>query len=144
MVQVQERTTNKPSAHLKAILLVANDDATMSPLVDVLSQELHYHIYVASSSFAAVKFVRHITPHLLMIDNCLPDMPGIQLYDYLHANRGLAALPAIILSANLEELENEVAARKLIGFSKPFDLDELLTTIETLFALEGAYIQEPI
>jgi DNA-binding response OmpR family regulator len=134
MAQVQERTSSKPSAHLKVILLVANDDATLRPLAHVLSQELHSHIFVASSGFAAVKFVRHITPHLLIVDHCLADMTGVQLYDYLHANRGLAALPAIMLSASLEDVKDALAARKLIGFSKPFDLDEVITTIETLFA----------
>ena len=134
MAQVQEWTTSKPSARLKAILLVANDDATMRPLAHVLSQEVHPHIFVASNGFAAVKFVRHITAHLLIVDDWLPDMTGIQLYDYLHANRGLAAFPAIMLSASLEDMKDALAARNLIGFSKPFDLDELITTIETLFA----------
>jgi CheY-like chemotaxis protein len=86
VAQVQERTTSKPPARLKAILLVANDDTNLSSLAHVLSQELHYHIFVASSGFAAVKFVRHITPHLLIVDDCLPDMTGIQLYDYQHAS----------------------------------------------------------
>ena len=106
----------------------------MRSLAHVLSQDLHFHIFVASSCFAAVKFVRHIIPHLLIVDDCLPDMTGIQLYDYLHAHRGLAALPAIMLSASLNNLKDALAARNLIGFSKPFDLNELITTIETLFA----------
>src|SRR5207249_3504004 len=97
MAHVQERTTSKPSARLKVILLGANDDATLRFLAHVLSPELQFHIFVASSGFAAVKFVRHITPHLLIVDHCLPDMTGLQLYDYLHANRELAALPAIML-----------------------------------------------
>lgn len=134
MAQVQERTISNPPARLKAILLVGNDDATMNPLAHVLSQELHFHIFVASSGFAAVKFVRHITPHLLIVDDCLPDMTAIQLYDYLHANRELATLRAIMLSASLEDMQDALAARNLIGFSKPLDLDELITTIETLLA----------
>ena len=135
MSQVQEQTTSKPSTRLKAILLLGNDDATMLPLAHVLSQDLHFHLFVASNGFAAVKFVRHITPHLLIVDHCLPDMTGLQLYDYLHANRELAALPAImLLSASLNNMKDALIARNLIGFSKPFDLDEVITTIETIFA----------
>ena len=121
MAQVQEWNTSKPSAHLKVILLVANDDATMRSLAHILSQELHSHIFVASSGFAAIKFVKHITPHLLIVDDCLPDMTGIQLYDRLHANRGLATLPAIMLTASLEDMKDALAARNLMGVSKPFD-----------------------
>ena len=134
MAQVQEQTTSKPSTRLKAILLVGNDDATMLPLAHVLSQDLHFHLFVASNGFAAVKFVRHITAHLLIVDDCLPDMTGIQLYDRLHANRELAALPAIMLSASLEDMKDALAARNLIGFRKPFDLDKFITTIEAIFA----------
>jgi DNA-binding response OmpR family regulator len=89
---------------------------------------------VASNGFAAIKFVRHITPHFLIVDYCLPDMTGIQLYDYLHAQRGLATVPTIMLSASLEDVKDALAARNLIGFSTPFDLDEFITTIETIFA----------
>ena len=134
MSQVQEQTTSKPSTRLKAILLVGNDDATMLPLAHLLSQDLHFHLFVASNGFAAVKFVRHITPHLLIVDDCLPDMTSIQLYDRLHANRELAALPAIMLSASLEDMKDALAARNLIGFRKPFDLDKFITTIEAIFA----------
>ena len=134
MSQVQEQTTSKPSTRLKAILLVGNDDATMLPLAHVLSQDLHFHLFVASNGFAAVKFVRHITPHLLIVDDCLPDMTCIQLYDRLHANLELATLPAIMLSASLENMKDALTARNLIGFRKPFDLDKFITTIEAIFA----------
>ena|SRR5215469_12045352 len=134
MAQVHQRATSKPFAHLKVILLVANDDAIQRRLADMLSQKAHYHLFVASSAFAAVKFLRYITLHLLIVDECLPDMTGIQLYDCLHPNRELAPLPVIMLCASVEDMKGELAARHLIGLSKAFDLDEFITTIETIFA----------
>lgn len=133
-MQVQQRITSKPFARLKVILLVANDDAITRSLADALSEHVHYHLFVASGAFAAVKFVRHITPHLLIVDNCLPSMTGMQLYDYLHANRTLATLPIIILCTGVEDMKDALAARRLIGLSKALDLDEFITTIETIFA----------
>ncbi len=75
MAQVHERTTSKPSACLKVILLLANDAATLRPLAHVLSQELHSHIFVASNNFAAVKFVSHITP-LIWMSSLRPSKPS--------------------------------------------------------------------
>jgi DNA-binding response OmpR family regulator len=134
MAQVQELTTSKPFASLKVILLVANDDDTLRPFAHMPSQKVHYHFFVASSAFAAVKFLRHITPNLLIVDEYLPDMTGMQLYDYLHANRRLATLPVIMLCTSVEDMKGELAARQLVGLSKAFDLDEIITTIETIFA----------
>jgi DNA-binding response OmpR family regulator len=134
MSQIQERTTSKLFTHLKVILLVGNDDTALHPLAEALSENVHYHLVVASSAFAAVKFLRHITPHLLIVDECLSDMSGIQLYDYLHANRGLATLPVIMLCVSVVDMRGELTARKLIGLSKAFDPGEFITTIEAIFA----------
>jgi hypothetical protein len=47
-----------------------------------------------------------------------------------------ATLPALahVLSQELHSHIFVASAHNLIGFSKPFDLDDLITTIETLFA----------
>lgn len=134
MSQVQDRTTSNLFAGLKVILLVANDDAIMRSLADALTANVHYHLFVASSAFAAVKFLRQITAQLLLVDECLPDMTGMQLYDYLHANRGLATLPVIMLCTSVEDMQSELAARQLVGLTKAVDPDEFIKTIETLFA----------
>jgi hypothetical protein len=46
MKQVQERISSKPSAHLKVILLVANDATRMNSLVQALSQDGSYRLDV--------------------------------------------------------------------------------------------------
>ena len=54
-------------------------------------------------------------------------MNGIQLYDSLHVISRLENVPAILLSSRLPR--REVEKRSLIGMGKPFDLDELLETV---------------
>lgn len=65
-------------------------------------------------------------------------MTGIQLYDYLHANRRLATLPTIMLSARLEDVGDELATRQLIGFSRAADPDEFIATIQAIFAASSS------
>jgi DNA-binding response OmpR family regulator len=134
MAHILESILIDTFAHLKMILLVADEHSDTSCLTHYLSQNTDYHIFVATSGFAAIKFLRHIAPHLLIVDYCLPDMTGIQLFDYLHANHKLTAIPAIMLSASWENVRDELEMRKLMGVSKPFNLDELIASIESLLA----------
>ncbi len=57
-------------------------------------------------------------------------MDGIELYDRLHERQDLADMPTIIMSAYLPI--EEVKKRKLVSLEKPFELDELISTIEQL------------
>ena len=56
------------------------------------------------------------------------------LYDRLHARKELATVPALIVGASLKEGEDAIKQRGLLAVEKPFDLDEFLFPIESLFA----------
>ena len=116
------------------ILLVEDDPFIGSLLVEVIAQETPYRAIVASDSHAALKLVRHFTPCLFILDYGLPDMNGIELYDRLHLNKELAALPAVLITANRQVPQQQIQQRQLITFLKPLALDVFLATIETLLA----------
>ncbi|GAC1350230.1 MAG: hypothetical protein PVS3B1_36650 [Ktedonobacteraceae bacterium] len=99
-------------------------------LVDVLSQETSYHIQLVPDAFQAMRVMCTLKPSLFITDYHLPHMDGIALYDYLLAKDKLAHVPTIIMSANIPE--EEVKKRHLVGLEKPFELDELLDTVEHL------------
>jgi CheY-like chemotaxis protein len=68
-------------------------------------------------------------PHLFLLDYHLPDINGLALYDRLHALPTIESTPAILFSAGSVP-ENEVQKRHLLFIQKPFDLDELIGTVE--------------
>ncbi len=68
----------------------------------------------------------------VILDYGLPYMNGIELYDRLHSNKELAAIPAIMMTAIRHIPQEQMQQRHLITFKKPFELDALLATIETL------------
>jgi CheY-like chemotaxis protein len=116
---------------MKTILIVEDDDDTGEILTLAIAQETPYQVLHATTSMRALEIVRHIKPHLYILDYLLPDMNGIALYDHLHTMEGLEAVPAIILTAdNLDRLQEEIQQRHLLSLTKPFDLDILLETIE--------------
>ncbi len=114
------------------ILLVEDDPNIGSFLVEAIAQETPYRAIVASDSHAALKLVRHFTPCLFILDYGLPGMNGIELYDRLHINLELTAIPAILITANRSVPQQQIRQRQLITFMKPLELDSFLATIETL------------
>jgi DNA-binding response OmpR family regulator len=111
----------------KLILVVEDDEAIGALLIQFLAQETCYQALWVANSFEALNVVREIKPDLFILDYQLPVMNGIQLYDQLHVISQLENVPAILLSARLPRYE--VEKRSLIGLGKPFELDDLLETI---------------
>jgi len=119
-------------ATTKTIIVVEDDPAICSFLLEAIARETPYRAIVATDSRAALKLVQFYTPDLLILDYGLPYMNGIELYDRLHTNNELAAIPAILMTAILHIPQEQIQQRHLITFKKPFELDALLAAIETL------------
>jgi CheY-like chemotaxis protein len=69
-------------------------------------------------------------PQLFLIDIMLPDMDGIALARRLGYTR-FATTPKIAMSASAQALAEAQESHRFHGFlGKPFDLDELLNTVE--------------
>lgn len=66
----------------------------------------------------------------MILDYRLPDMDGLQLYDWMRGSSRLDSVPVLLLSAVLPT--HEVERRKIMSLDKPFDLDDLIHTIATL------------
>jgi DNA-binding response OmpR family regulator len=102
--------------------------------VHILTQEAFLRVFWATNGRAALHFTEHVKPQLFLLEYSLPDMNGIILYDRLHARKELEAVPALIIGASLKEGEDAIKQRGLLVVEKPFDLDEFLSPIESLFA----------
>jgi len=113
------------------ITMIVEDDASIGEvLVYAISQTTPYAVFTVLDAFEALEVLKDVTPDLLILDYQLPKMTGIELYDRLQNTTGLAHIPTIIMSANLPE--TAIQQRNLVGIKKPFELDELLDTIERL------------
>ena len=116
----------------KTILVVEDDERIGVFLAEAISQETAYHPLLVSDGFEALRVTRDIRPSLFLLDYRLPRMDGVELYDRLHAREELETIPAIVVSANLPL--HELTKRGLAGLKKPFDLDQLLETVEKTIA----------
>src|SRR5436309_7446218 len=134
MTQVREHALRKDQTSAKVILLVEDDASNAACIVELISQETPYHIFVAKNGSEAMHFVSQIKPHLLIVDYRLPGLNGIELYDQLYTLKELEGIPAILLSACLEDCLDAIETRQILGVRKPFDLDDFLYTIEEVLS----------
>src|SRR6266568_169968 len=114
----------------KMVLVVEDDVGIGNFLVQAILQETPYHAMLVADGFQALKAVANIKPSLFILDYQLPRMNGIELYDQLHATKGLEHIPAVVISARLPR--QEIEKRKIIAMSKPLELDDFLHAIEKL------------
>lgn len=130
MPQNVEQSPDEEKSTVKTVLVVEDDTGIGTFLIQAIQQETHYQAMLVTDGFQALKVVANIKPGLFILDYQLPRMNGIELYDRLHATPGMEEIPAIIVSARLPRIEIE--RRKIIGISKPLELDDFLQTIEHL------------
>ena len=116
----------------KLILAVEDDPGIGELLVSSLTQVTSYRVLLVTDGFKALEMVKGYKPHLFLLNYYLPDMDGLELYDQLHAQKGLEDIPAIMLSAKLPL--REMQQRNIACMSKPYKLAELLRLIEKLIA----------
>lgn len=116
----------------KSILIVEDDTDIGLLLCELLSQETPYKAIWVSDGMQALQLASTMKPDLCITDYWLPSINGIELYDRLHEMKDLANVPTILISAYLPE--HEVEKRQIVGMHKPFEIDDLLDTIERLLA----------
>jgi len=122
--------------HTPLILIVEDDSSTGEVLELAISQETSYRSLLVTSGQDALAVVQQTKPDLIILDYRLPDTTGIELYDQLQSYQNLKAVPVVLMSAmeRSEELEPTATNRPVTRIDKPFELDDLLSTIERLLA----------
>jgi len=132
MIDTPHHSSVEDQTDRNTILVVEDDQAVGSMLVLTLLLESPYQALLATDGFQALQMVHDLKPSLFLVDYQLPGMDGIALYDRLHAITNLAAIHAIIISANLPA--RALQGRHLTGVAKPLEVDQLLHTIAHLLA----------
>jgi DNA-binding response OmpR family regulator len=116
------------------IFIVEDDESNGMLLAELLLRETSYYPLLLQDSLHVLHLTQFIKPLLFLLDYYLPGMNGLELYEQLHAREELKDVPAIILSASLDDHIDEINMRGLVALHKPFDLDEFLMTIENVVA----------
>ncbi len=114
-----------------ARLLVVEDDPDILSLVTARCRAAGHKVLPATSGQQALEALGDTPPDVAILDVGLPMMTGFELLTELRKREGMDAVPAIFLSARVQQ--ESIDAGRALGatyLTKPFVASALLTAIE--------------
>jgi DNA-binding response OmpR family regulator len=113
------------------ILLVEDERALRDPIAAALAMSGH-QVVGAEHGLEALERVRERLPDLIVLDLQLPEMDGWEFLRHFRSQPAAGAVPVVVMSAAHRVAVDKLGAQAF--FAKPFDLDELIDTIDGLLA----------
>ena len=110
-------------------ILIIDDEKLIRWALEQHLLKQGYQVATAESAEKGLVLFTEDAPDLLLLDNCLPDMTGIQLLEKLHVRE--QRFKVIMITA-YDMAETSVNAMNLGAYeyiSKPFNLEELTALI---------------
>jgi CheY-like chemotaxis protein len=118
------------------ILVVEDDDAVAMMIQDYLSGH-EYRTARAADGREAVEMVQQLRPDLIVMDLMMPRLTGGEAATALCRDPLTEKIPIIAISAvaDVTSIAEMLPLDEILP--KPFDLDDLITTIERLLPVAG-------
>ena len=115
-------------------VLVVEDDPSIRALVADLLADEGYAVLQAENGRQGLRLAREHAPSVIMVDQVLPEMTGLEVLERLHAQLATRHIPVILVSGLAQTLrDGDHTADRVL--TKPFDIDALLTHVESLAAM---------
>lgn len=116
------------------LILVVDDEADFSELLQFRLRNCHYEILAAATGTEALDKARRHRPDVILMDLLLPDLDGLTLCEILRRHHSTRGTPILLISAVSTEVTRHSA--KIAGaaafFGKPLDFDRLRAYLEVL------------
>jgi DNA-binding response OmpR family regulator len=114
-------------------ILVVDDDEEILETVQFALQDQGYEVLLAHDGQEGLMRAERDQPDLILLDIIMPKRSGFAVLERLRQSR-IRSPRIIMLTANTDPRHREFAeSRGADAFlNKPFDMDELLTTVESL------------
>ena len=117
-------------------LLVVEDEPSIADLLALVLREEGYLVAVAGDGRAALRRLGEGGCDLVLSDVMMPYLDGLGLARAMRADPALRAIPLILMSAVYRWPDGAVPHAPFVA--KPFDLDQILTTVARLLAPEDS------
>ncbi len=119
-------------------ILIVEDDADLAETYQDLLQARGHSIEVAATVRAAVKYLTHNQPSVIILDLSLPDDSGFEIVKYVREH-GADNTRLLIISGHSEMARHsDLAHTSDLVLNKPVSNDQLLTLIERITCRSAA------
>lgn len=113
-------------------MLYIEDNENLIAFVEALLRHRpHIELYVAPNARDGVQAAIDKRPGLILLENRLPDATGGEILRELASATATAAIPAVVLSGDSDEIINELLANGAAeAVPKPFDIFHFMAIID--------------
>ena len=124
---------------MKKILLVDDEQDIVETLKFVLESE-GYTCFCAYNGEDGLKLAKEIVPDLMVLDVMMPKINGFKISRLLKYDAKYKDIPIIMLTARSQESDKQIGEETGadVYITKPFDLDEVLSTVNRLLKEKDA------
>jgi CheY-like chemotaxis protein len=111
------------------LVLVVDDDPSLRDLIEWGLSDLGYRVATAENGAAALQAVRQEMPCVILLDMRMPIMDG---WTFARQYRRLPGphAPIVVVTAARDAAERAGEVNAAGYLAKPFELDELIRTVE--------------
>ncbi|NOQ62878.1 MAG: response regulator, partial [Methyloprofundus sp.] len=114
------------------ILYIEDNPSNRLLMKKMITRRTAFTYYEAKTGKEGAQIALQLQPNIILLDINLPDMTGIEVFEYLQENNLSKMTKVIAVSANA--MQNDIDKGKAIGFfdyiTKPIDQKQLFACIE--------------
>ncbi len=111
-------------------ILIADDEPRFCECLKILLEDQGYDIYATTSGKKAQQFLLENQFDIALLDISIPDISGLELIDFINNNSPNTIIIVVTGNACLDLAVNSLRKGAFDFIRKPFEFEELLTTIQ--------------
>lgn len=121
-------------------IVYVEDEPEMIDLVRLILGRKGYQVFGAIGGQEGLDLIREKLPDLVLLDLMMPDIEGWDVYQQIRADQVTEHIPVIVVTAKAQNIDKVLGlhiAKVDDYISKPFSPQELLDSIQRVFAKRG-------
>ena len=116
----------------KKRILCIEDEAEMIDLTRLVLEREGFEVLGAVGGSQGLAIIKQEKPDLVLLDLMMPDMDGWEVYRQMRADKDLANIPVIVVTARAQSIDKVLGlqvAKVADYITKPFGPKDLITSI---------------
>jgi twitching motility two-component system response regulator PilG len=130
--EIRSREERHPAVPVGKTILVVDDSPTIRKLISGKLEKGGHEVYCAEDGQQAVEMLKHVEPHLILLDITMPKLDGYQVCKTIRSNAATKDVPVVMISGKdgfFDKVRGKMAG-STDYITKPFGPEALMKALE--------------